>query len=429
MHPREHPREHSRYPPRRRSRSPHSRYSPPPHPRSGSHRYDDRSGGYDRYDDRPHYGSQHPRDQDRHFDRWDDGRDAWRENPRHDNHYRGDDRHRRPERKEEGLSAPNINIVLRGLPDHFGEQDIEKALVDMEASIDQVTLIKDRETGESRKFAFVKFTSVGHAEEFVTKNYPFIYMDRQRVRIDFSRKEAKQEGAGWRCVKCGKVNDEMRRNCLECRMVNPNPSLPVQRPTDPETFAINDGLRDISALPSHLLLIRGLDQLTTKDTILNIFADSVGFRRALLIRERLTQMSSGFAFLEFWKPADATRALSKIGNRVKVDSATTTLTYGEVASFLPAYVSSQWTIPSHFAGGLSEYRDPSLYCEIVEITPPAESENTSHEVIRTSTEETKQKSAPNKEEDDLDAFYADMNSILDEDDDEESIFSVPKSMK
>jgi hypothetical protein len=55
--------------------------------------------------------------------------------------------------------------------------------------------------GESRKFAFVKFTSVGHAEEFVTKNYPFIYMDRQRVRIDFSRKEAKQEGAGWRCVK------------------------------------------------------------------------------------------------------------------------------------------------------------------------------------------------------------------------------------
>ncbi|KAH8554772.1 hypothetical protein BGW37DRAFT_420293, partial [Umbelopsis sp. PMI_123] len=129
---------------------------------------------------------------------------------------------RRPERRDEGLSAPNINIVLRGLPDKFVEQDIEKALVDIGASIDQVSLIKDRETGESRKFAFVKFTSVGHAEEFVTKNYPFIYMDRQRVRIDFSRKEAKQEGAGWRCVKCGKINDEMRRNCLECRMVNPS---------------------------------------------------------------------------------------------------------------------------------------------------------------------------------------------------------------
>jgi hypothetical protein len=31
-----------------------------------------------------------------------------------------------------------------------------------------------------------------------------------------------------------------------------------------------------------------------------------------------------------------------------------------------------------------------------------------------------------KEEDDLDAFYADMSSILDEDDNDESIFSVPK---
>lgn len=56
-------------------------------------------------------------------------------------------------------------------------------------------------SGESRRFAFVKFTSVGHAEQFVTKNYPFIYMDRQRVRIDFSRKEVKQEGTGWRCLK------------------------------------------------------------------------------------------------------------------------------------------------------------------------------------------------------------------------------------
>jgi hypothetical protein len=118
--------------------------------------------------------------------------------------------------------------------------------------------------------------------------------------------------------------------------------------------------------------------------------------------------------------------LSQIGNRVKVDSATTTLTYGEVASFLPAYVSSQWTIPGHLAGGLCEYRDPSLYCEIIETTPPAESEKANHEVIKTAPEVTKAKSTPDKEEDDLDAFYADMNSILEENDQDESIFSVPK---
>jgi RNA recognition motif-containing protein len=80
-----------------------------------------------------------------------------------------------------------------------------------------------------------------------------------------------------------------------------DPSAPTQRPTDPETFMINDGLRDISSVSSQLLLVRGLDQLTSKDTILNIFSNCEGFRRVLLIRERLTQMSSSFAFVEFWK--------------------------------------------------------------------------------------------------------------------------------
>ncbi|CAM0140067.1 hypothetical protein VKS41_005770 [Umbelopsis sp. WA50703] len=405
-----HHRERSNYPPRNRSRSPRGRrYSPP-------RRYEDQYNEYDSQYDRPHEHRGYRRD------RWDD-RDAWRDESRYEDRYRHEDRHRRPERRED-VSAPNINVVLRGLPENYLEQDIEKALVDMGASVDQVTLIKDRETGESRRFAFVKFTSVGHAEQFVSKNFPHIFMDRQRVRVDFSKKEAKQAGTEWRCVKCGKMNDEMRRNCVECRMVNPNPTIPNQRPMDTETFVINDGIRDISSALSPLLLVRGLDQLTTGDSLLDAFGQCDGLRRALMIRERLTQMSSGFAFIEFWKASDATKALAKIGNPVKIDNATASLTYGLTDGFLPAYVSSQWTIASTVPGGLCEYRDQNLYCEEVVAEPESKA---GHEVINPVPDVTKQVPAVEaNQQDDLDAFYADMNSILDDEDNDDSIFSVPK---
>ncbi|KAG0169021.1 hypothetical protein DFQ30_004048 [Apophysomyces sp. BC1015] len=42
---------------------------------------------------------------------------------------------------------PNINVVLRSLPDFAQERDIRRTLESMEASIDEVTLIRDRETG------------------------------------------------------------------------------------------------------------------------------------------------------------------------------------------------------------------------------------------------------------------------------------------
>lgn len=71
----------------------------------------------------------------------------------------------------------------------------------MGASIDEVSLIKDRETGESRKFAFVRFTSVGHAIQFVDKHKTF-EMDSFFVRVDYSRKnQSSDDKEEWRCKK------------------------------------------------------------------------------------------------------------------------------------------------------------------------------------------------------------------------------------
>jgi RNA recognition motif-containing protein len=71
----------------------------------------------------------------------------------------------------------------------------------MEASVDDVSLIKDRETGESRKFAFIRFTSVGHAIQFVEK-YRTFDMNSFIVRVDYCKKNKQDEDKEeWRCIK------------------------------------------------------------------------------------------------------------------------------------------------------------------------------------------------------------------------------------
>lgn len=60
------------------------------------------------------------------------------------------------------------------------------------------------DAGGSRKFAFVRFVSVGHATQFVKKHYPHFYMGRHRVRIDYSHNDStKDDKSEWRCTRVG----------------------------------------------------------------------------------------------------------------------------------------------------------------------------------------------------------------------------------
>ncbi|KAI8967851.1 hypothetical protein BDB01DRAFT_793608 [Pilobolus umbonatus] len=245
---------------RRRSRSPYR-----------SRRYEDRrrrdSSDRRRYDDRR-----------RHEDR--------------------EDRRYEDKRHDEESNEPNINVVLRGLPDLATEEDIKNKLVKMEASIDDVSLIKDRDTGESRKFAFVRFTSVGHAIQFVEKNRSFI-MSSYRVRVDYCHKsKLTDEKEEWRCSQCGFFNIISRRVCVECRQSYIS-SEAEKRTNALEAIEMNDGSKDISFSPSTMLLIRQLDHLSNEETVYNAVQSFQGVHRALLVRDKLTKMSCEFAFIEF----------------------------------------------------------------------------------------------------------------------------------
>ena len=151
-------------------------------------------------------------------------------------------------------------------------------------------------SGSSRGFGFAQFTDVASASSFVVPNFPYIFMPppvsqakpgfpppnaNRRIKIDFSQ----SAGPG--------ANDARHR-------------------ADPATQAAraalirNDGTRDIGSAPTPVLLLRSMEKSTTIDDIAEALrgADGqpnsgvVGMKRILLIRDRSTDASWGFAFIE-----------------------------------------------------------------------------------------------------------------------------------
>lgn len=79
----------------------------------------------------------------------------------------------------------------------------------------------------------------------------------------------------------------------------PSASSNEIRTNETETIQINDGTRDVSTIPSNMLLIRQLDHLSTEESIFNAVSSFQGVARTLLIRDKMTRMSCEFAFIEF----------------------------------------------------------------------------------------------------------------------------------
>ncbi|GAN04927.1 hypothetical protein MAM1_0077c04394 [Mucor ambiguus] len=368
---------------------------------SGSY-HDNRSRNYDNNSSRHHSSN---RDDD-----YEDGRN------------RRDRYHHSEDFRQESKLEPNINVVLRNLPDRAREVDIERKLNSMEASIDDVSLIKDRDSGESRKFAFIRFTSVGHAIQFVEKHRTFD-MDSYIVRVDYCKKtNVADDKEEWRCTKVG----FSRRNCLECRQSS-SASAAEKRTYETETIEINDGTKDISSSPSKMLLLRQLDHLSTEESIYDAVHSLQGVRRAILIRDKLTKMSCEFAFVEFSNIESARLALDYCRELLTIDGRRATATFASQESFIPVYGQSEWFIPADTMDGLWAYWDKSAYASQYSFAIVEERKRKEEEHKRIKEEELK-KAQQFKEslEDDLSAFYADMGDFGADEDTNSDIFAVPK---
>ncbi|KAL6713446.1 hypothetical protein ACLMJK_008911 [Lecanora helva] len=262
--------------------------------------------------------------------------------------------------------------------------------------LDDVRVIRDRQTKVSRGFGFIRFPTLEGSKAFVERNYPTIYLygnstsnnDDQaaKVRIAFSRerddrpRNDKSDGE-WTCKICTFINFPGRVKCHRCQAPQIDIAAYGQSQASKPQF-MNSGDSDISpnGAPSQFLLIRGLEPTVSEDLLAkgiaklykpsrrtpppanapskkggakvasttgdaNLGAREASLRRILLVRDRRNNESWRYGFAEFATIDDAQAALVRYNSFEKftIASKPVTADYIHAGVFVPALNATEET--------------------------------------------------------------------------------------
>ncbi|KAK4047161.1 hypothetical protein OIV83_005613 [Microbotryomycetes sp. JL201] len=271
---------------------------------------------------------------------------------------------------------PSASVVFLGLPAHVNDQILREFLEDMGAAIDSTTVIFDRQTNTSKRYGFAKFISVEHARAFVEPNFPAVTWkerngagddDSLKIKINYSQKMG-----GWREDQgaTARLSEDQRKGQAAS--------------SAPQTFYHNDGTRDIGSMPSQILLLRNLDPLTTEAEIVTALCslgDPVGsqirtggIKKVILIRDRASRASWGYAFVQFSDVKLASGVLGSAFNSkiypegFRISNAVVAFSFSHENSFTPVYAKSEWSFQGEGKQQLA-YWDDRGYASIY--VPPA----------------------------------------------------------
>ncbi|KAK9763272.1 hypothetical protein K7432_010208 [Basidiobolus ranarum] len=373
--------------------------------------------------------------------------DGRRDRSRRDNRYDRNERFDRSrssrsfeeDRPEKPAGEPNQCVVLQNLSNNVSEYAVQDTLTKLGASFEEIRLIMDKRTGLPRGFAFVKFTSVEHARLFLERYYPSFQMDGRRIRLDYSNSPSIADD-GWKCARCSFSNFRRRELCHQCGIPKQeSATLEVQHYAEID-FSVNDGASDIGHFPHTTLLLRGLDPLTTEETIHTVLSLIAPVKKVLLIKDKMSHISWGYAFVEFSDPQTSSYVLAQVLDpRVHpsgflIDNRPTGVTFAHHESFIPVYAPSSYTISTD-TGHVLAYWDENAYPTVFPIVDPAvpkvsqfigpsipaEFSNSIH-VVKEAKPQLREQ---NDVEQELDAFYEDLAlDMASSEQEKNEIFSV-----
>ncbi|XP_043466496.1 RNA-binding protein 5-like [Leptopilina heterotoma] len=286
----------------------------------------------DRDRDRDRERSRRDRDRDRERDRRgkrdDRDRDRDDEHGREQTDYEHD--HRAYGSSLEGVhyksQSPNNTIMIRGLAQHITENDVRQDILNCGLMPKDIRLIRKKDTGASRGFAFVEFNATQEAARWMEmKQGVLMLQDQYRALMQYSipkdghvDKPPTKNTQDWHCVKCGAHNFKRRETCFKCSA------------SRAESEEGGEGSDEISSHPTNTVLLRGLDVLTTEDSVLQAMTNlsSMPIRSIRIGRDTLTNTSRGVCYLEMANVVDAMylhTALTKQG--LVVDGRNVEITY------------------------------------------------------------------------------------------------------
>lgn len=209
-------------------------------------------------------------------------------------------------KKRQVASEPSPHVIFLGLDPDFTEADLQAYLTSNGCDIETVTIIRDRSTGSSKGFGFAQFASSEHARAFVDPLFPYVQIPPPASH------GASATGAYYKALETGAPHNGRR-----VKIDYSQSAAPHEKGGQGRTNT-NDGTRDIGTTQSSILLFRGLDPLSgvqaIQQAMKTVFGHHVdgakGLRRILLIKDKITMASFGFAFVEFIDTQSAASVLA-----------------------------------------------------------------------------------------------------------------------
>ncbi|XP_062150867.1 SUPPRESSOR OF ABI3-5 isoform X2 [Alnus glutinosa] len=246
-----------------------------------------------------------------------------------DRHERTDKRREREEKRhrEQYAVAPSATIVVKGLSQKTTEEDLYQILAEW-GPLRHVRVIKERNSGISRGFAFIDFPSVGAARSMMDKiGDDGLVVDGRKLFFEYSKptggaggpfgqENAVKSGhfnhkgitvpSDWMCNSCGCVNFARRTSCFQCNEPRSDDAPPADISLSNPTPL---GKKGLEAGPTHVLVVRGLDENADEEMLRYEFSKHAPIKDLRLVRDKFTHVSRGFAFVHFHSVEDATKAL------------------------------------------------------------------------------------------------------------------------
>ncbi|KAJ4501662.1 hypothetical protein C8R41DRAFT_976616 [Lentinula lateritia] len=202
-------------------------------------------------------------------------------------------------------SEPSPHVIFLGLDPDFTESDLQSYLNSRGCSVETVTIIRERSTGSSKGFGFAQFSSSEHARAFVDPLFPFVQVPPPASH------GATATAAFYKSLETGLPHNGRRVKIDYSQSATPHEKGRSRGNT-------NDGTRDIGNVQAPVLLFRGLDPLSGPQAIHQAMRNSSGvgkegaqgMKRIILIKDKVTMASFGFAFVEFIDTLSASAVLA-----------------------------------------------------------------------------------------------------------------------
>ncbi|KAG6396675.1 hypothetical protein SASPL_142830 [Salvia splendens] len=175
------------------------------------------------------------------------------------------------------IGAPSATVVVKGLSQKTTEEDLYQILVEW-GPLRHVRVIKERNSGVSRGFAFIDFPSVDSAQAMMDKlGHEGLLVDGRKLFFEYSSKPTGANGivgmdsgsrsghgsyrsmmvpSDWMCTICGCVNFARRTSCFQCN----EPRTDDAPPADMASSNFNPAGKRGESGPTHVLVVRGLDE-------------------------------------------------------------------------------------------------------------------------------------------------------------------------